>query len=340
MNEAKRRSDGATERRRGPRALGRGFSLIELLLAVFILGIGVIAISALFPAGIAQQRQSVDDIIGPIVANNALSILRSKLRPDDFGTYEELGWTNPLPTIEGDWPWGRPAFFTGGTVPAGSISIFDQTLTNTTISEIPWNTLRYGPNPPDAPDIVIGQHERYYPMRSLKPQYVWDCMFRRFQGKVLVAIFVYRVTIPGGGRVTYAVTSRGTEPPLPFRQTPADGWDADDAIVLGTPWDEYSAANQNLSWQEPRQWILDLNNNIHRVLSQNRPVTNDSDPIRVEMVRPVPQMALARVYYFDLPTGATYIWYIPAEVEIDTNEDGTGDLPVTLSTVYATVREL
>jgi prepilin-type N-terminal cleavage/methylation domain-containing protein len=30
----------------------RAFSLVELLLAVFILGIGIIGISALFPAGI------------------------------------------------------------------------------------------------------------------------------------------------------------------------------------------------------------------------------------------------------------------------------------------------
>ena len=43
----KARGDAASRR--------RGFSLIEVLLAVFILGIGVISIAALFPAGIAQQ---------------------------------------------------------------------------------------------------------------------------------------------------------------------------------------------------------------------------------------------------------------------------------------------
>ncbi len=78
----------------------RGFSLIEVLLSVFILGIGVISIAALFPAGIAQQRQSVDDITGPIVAQNALAILRTKLRPADFGTLE--GWGTQSLTIEGD----------------------------------------------------------------------------------------------------------------------------------------------------------------------------------------------------------------------------------------------
>ena len=55
----------------------RAFNLVELLLAVFILGIGIIGISALFPAGIAQQRQANDDIMGPIVADNAMAILRT-----------------------------------------------------------------------------------------------------------------------------------------------------------------------------------------------------------------------------------------------------------------------
>lgn len=56
-----------------------GFSLVEMLLAVFILGIGVISISALFPAGIALQRQATDDTVGPIVAKNALATDRKSV---------------------------------------------------------------------------------------------------------------------------------------------------------------------------------------------------------------------------------------------------------------------
>ena len=56
----------------------RAFSLIEVLIAIFILAIGIISISALFPAGIAQQRRTVDDTIGPIVAENALTVLRRR----------------------------------------------------------------------------------------------------------------------------------------------------------------------------------------------------------------------------------------------------------------------
>jgi hypothetical protein len=68
-----------------------GFSLIELLLSVFILAIGIISISALFPAGIAQQQQSADDQLGPVIADHALSLLRSRVGQRDFGTYEEFG---------------------------------------------------------------------------------------------------------------------------------------------------------------------------------------------------------------------------------------------------------
>ncbi|MDP6889987.1 MAG: prepilin-type N-terminal cleavage/methylation domain-containing protein, partial [Phycisphaerales bacterium] len=48
-----------------------GFSLIELLLAIFILGIGMISVAALFPAGVALQARAEDEINGPLVAADA-----------------------------------------------------------------------------------------------------------------------------------------------------------------------------------------------------------------------------------------------------------------------------
>ncbi len=97
-----------------------GFSLVELLLSVFILAIGIISVSALFPAGIAQQQQSNDDQLGPVVAESALGLLRSRLSPSDFGTFEEFGITDLLAQsvlagsmayrpVPGDWSWIRPA---------------------------------------------------------------------------------------------------------------------------------------------------------------------------------------------------------------------------------------
>ena len=42
------------------------------------MGIGIISIAAIFPAGISQQQRTADDIIGPIVAHNALTIITIK----------------------------------------------------------------------------------------------------------------------------------------------------------------------------------------------------------------------------------------------------------------------
>ena len=67
-----------------------GFSLIELLLAIFILALGIISIAALFPAGISQQQKAADEVVGSIVAQNALSIIRSRTSQEDFGHASEF----------------------------------------------------------------------------------------------------------------------------------------------------------------------------------------------------------------------------------------------------------
>lgn len=388
----------------------KGFSLTEVMLAIFILGIGVIAVAALFPAGIAQQRQSSDDILGPSVANNALSILRSKLKPEDFGTFEDFGVLAQRVTIEGDWPWMRPGIAMQDDPSSPNIDergwydVFSWSALNAptmqTATEfpltgyvgstpvlygIPYNRQKYGAEPL----IVISQGERYFPMAHARtftdpnfqlqrPQYVWDCMFRRFQGRILVAIFVYRVVVPGAGDIPgYRVppnVSNPLIPPLPVWVNlnasmsypwAANPWDAvgddpgdpfDDAIIPNT--DPSSDPNYNIldvaqSWQAPGQWLLDQNNHIHRVLNGRRYV-NDGP---VELVRPVPAVPLLgppsnpylMPYYVLGPNAVNMgglqnvvsdIWYIPIEVDLDLDGDMNADYHATLTPVYVTVREL
>lgn len=269
------------------RAASRAFSLAELLIAIMILGLGLVSIAALLPAGIIMQRSAADDIFGPIVAENAMSILRSKLHASDFGSMEEFtgmvdsdrasgrsdsnataggvgspSWvTTPVP---GDWGWKRPgviysdldnanAPWLDGVDETGAIDIFSHYFTKRmagvpdansyasailatefpsgvgAVSQpdslwgIPYNRYLYdsdfdhtttGLNPGSQdptgrnPLMIVSQYERTWPMpadadpagRELdtRPQYFWDCMFRRFGGRIQVALFVYRA-VPSGG---------------------------------------------------------------------------------------------------------------------------------------------
>lgn len=431
----------------------RAFSLIEVLLAIFILGIGVIGIAALFPAGIAQQQRSVDDVMGPLVANNALSVLRSKLKQDDFGSFEDFNDSPPefnrLATITGDWFWRRPAvMYEDDTSNSnfkrderGAIDIFGYVTSgfwsqgNPSLSEvpvaaedvsgtgpIPFNPAKwYDPvraangQPQLTPSIVFTQGERMYPMspkvrddnRAAKaePQYYWDCMFRKFQGKVLVAVFVYRIIVPGGEDYVYSVppadpASNLDVPIVPHRLSLVDVtnpmpwggqsipsqdaldatgsipdypltaiWETDPNSPLGTgPWSDIGPtpigaesepvrfAAPDRAWQVTGQWLIDQNNNIHRVLVGREKDLNHP----VELVDHIPQLTRPNgysgvsPYFYDRdpngngiwnennePVGsgnvATDIWYLPRYVEVTI---GGATITISIIPVFATVEEL
>lgn len=380
----------------------RGFSLIELLLAIFILGVGIISVAAVFPAGIIQQRRTQDDVLGPVIAEAAMATIRSKVSQSDFGTFEEFGiagsasfsflqgefpnsWLDPLDayTQVGDWPWLRPsmAAVPEGESPlgasyAGDIDLFsaryarergygsdtygasisnwgDWATTELSLFQgstplfgsnystnpgngdpgaflfgIPFNRAKFGLfRDGDDPLVTITQEERFWPAGTgyggglERPQYAWDCMFRRFQGRVQVAIFVYRVTVanaPGGYAVcqdggTTTLSRDANRPPMPARidfianvggvnyrtllprgadSTPdvLDGNDSNRNVVLGTNPD-LGAPNNLISfdpyfegWQSPGQWMLDPYGRIHRVLQGRR--NKRQGPVR--LTRPIP----------------------------------------------------
>ena len=381
----------------------RAFSLVELLLAVFILGIGIIGISALFPAGIAQQRQANDDIMGPIVADNAMAILRMKLKPEWFGTMEEFGSADLIfpnvsapvthhSTVPGDWEWKRPGFLfkkistVANIDERGAIDIFSAYYTSNQLGGtigssldlskiatensggtgasaplfgIPYNT-RLG-----IPPVLIFQSERAYPNnysgagKTKRPAFYWDCMFRRFAGRIQVAIFVYRVVDGGGEPRDYIVsqgsTALGTSlPPLPllvdlsiapFAPWKFGGLDGlpltivDNAKVLNpTPTTTPGNIPVEQSWEFPGQWILDEYNTVHRVLTGRR--TSKDGP--VILTRPVPaHPPLAELFGVTYTAGTTvgavpadpgdrFIWFVPV----------TDPKGFTLVPVYASVQEL
>ncbi|MCL2645997.1 MAG: prepilin-type N-terminal cleavage/methylation domain-containing protein [Phycisphaerales bacterium] len=63
------------------RLLRRGLTLIEVLIAVFILGIGLIMVITVFPVGGEWTRQATEATIAQNVAQNALAILQTHCPP-------------------------------------------------------------------------------------------------------------------------------------------------------------------------------------------------------------------------------------------------------------------
>ena len=357
----------------------RAFSLVELIIAIFILGIGMISIAALFPAGIKQQEIAEDDVYGPLVAQHAMELLRTRLKQQDFGCFEDFSSDTsvntktvrdlipfnatissfsdtPAPTIAKDWIWKRPGFITVddpdtlerdeaamydvfsyyktrigiGALPGNRDEIpspipfeMSQLLTDVeyilqppvnknNLYGIPYNRQIYDeqfdvtkpnyawifapvlnpdilpPAPPDIkiptsgdsasngnaltePAVFITQRERYWPMPSNAvgvtptPKYVWDCMFRKFNGRILVGMFVYRVLPANGlrggtfvdpingntGPCTPYVSAQvpasidSTNPPLIANYPPIPQWVSSRSPMINLSLTKGDGANQN-----------------------------------------------------------------------------------------------
>lgn len=88
----------------------RGFSLVEVLLAIFILGIGMIMVASVFPVGANWTRQTAETSVAQNVAQNAVTVikqhygvngdLRDYLSPEYFTMV--AGVPTPIPTAKND----------------------------------------------------------------------------------------------------------------------------------------------------------------------------------------------------------------------------------------------
>jgi prepilin-type N-terminal cleavage/methylation domain-containing protein len=394
----------------------RAFSLIEVLMSVFILGIGVIAIASLLPAGIKQQQNSRDISAGPVVAQAAIGLLRSKFSPSDFGGDDFAASCNTLGaegqpscfgnsgltanyfcnSTPGDFNWTRPARWAPSFLhPKGAVHPFVAPPPGLGGSDSMWlgeyvptysgatnsildaeepcfnrhldsgvnftsrlSSRNIPLNPNDWPcgiqpsssifdqtadpkilNWFITQEERQWPSDAVNPKYYWDCMFRKVNGVVEVAIFVYRILgdVPGG-----LVDADSDGFTYPGSRRPHGVWlggDCEDAelplddhehflrsgqrVVRGlknedSPFDTEAPDYMNRQWQVPGQLILDEFGGIHRVIRGRSTASSDevefASPILtplLEEIVPNPLAPNASDVIFQTRQTIRQIWFIP-----------------------------
>jgi len=77
----------------------RAFSLIEVLLAMFILGIGLIMVASIFPVGADWTRQTVEDSVSQSISRTALSVIQSHYGPGGDRNTDLLKMVPPNATV-------------------------------------------------------------------------------------------------------------------------------------------------------------------------------------------------------------------------------------------------
>jgi len=169
-----------------------GFSLIEVLIAVLVLAIGMLGLGAVFPAIIAEQRDSFEVVEGNNAAGAAVAMLSNKelidfsLMSDEFNRasssaddrYEYLWAVSPDGNSFGSWSTPFPSYnYSTGL----------------------WGYEEISPLIPAADRYVsrIPVAARIYPQAysGKDPKFVWDTAIRREPSgdRVQAAIFVRRI---------------------------------------------------------------------------------------------------------------------------------------------------
>ncbi|HIB50502.1 MAG TPA: hypothetical protein EYO40_04390 [Phycisphaerales bacterium] len=150
-------------------------------------------------------------------------------------------------------------------------------------------------------------------------------MFRRYEGRILVAIFVYRVIDPSQTGAYTVDTRQYQTPNLPLRvnlesESSTGSWNANQGseILNDSQLDDPSL--QASQWQYPGQWLVDQNGNVHNVQNGRRRM-NDTEPVRLT-APPSPLQVFVTGSSFGSPSINVNWWdqtYVPQQSGIQYN---------------------
>jgi prepilin-type N-terminal cleavage/methylation domain-containing protein len=216
---------GAASGGAGSGRLVRGFSLVEVLMAVLILGLGLLGLGAIMPVVVKQQRTGADRVQGTIAARSAIAVLEGhgRMGPEFWRQWAETlpdnalglpsslrGFSNLLPE-DGLW------FVATVDATTGNINLGPQkTSSNPSAGEFAVQPVRIPlidrlyPSPSAGLTVAGSQASgvAFTGNRLVPPSFVFDVAARRLSArnvvtaplsipeassKVQVAIFVRRI---------------------------------------------------------------------------------------------------------------------------------------------------
>lgn len=206
VNPSRRCTGGRSARARS----SGGFTLLEVLMAVLILGLGLLGLGALLPAVVKQQQRGADDTFGALALKAAEEYLRAntQFNDPDFWTRMASDQNSPIP-LDGSW---LPLSVEGDDRPLSP----DNALPGATVMAF----TRTG-NPSVLEYRRIPLADRLYPADASgvsQPQMVWDLAIRRRAPRAVnppysresvqveVAVFVRRI----GGQIVVPRNDQGS----------------------------------------------------------------------------------------------------------------------------------
>jgi prepilin-type N-terminal cleavage/methylation domain-containing protein len=167
-----------------------GFSLVEVLIAIFVLALGLLGVAAVFPAVVRQQRSATDSVQGISMQRSVEEIIRNNSRLSERSTPPLVANSDQTVVIARGWslllsdaafsPVGQwvPSNLLAGDAVSGGTNI-DPTTGDMRIGGA--QTLADF----EVDPIIIAQSERLIPRpapgSTIDPRYVWDFIARRVE---------------------------------------------------------------------------------------------------------------------------------------------------------------